>query len=237
MFPKIGKVYLILLAAAIVIGGATAACKYAGVFKLKRVTVMPEGYADSKRINLPMEHNLFALPIEEAADQLLKKGKVIKVDIDYSLPDGIEITINDIRPCAFVIDDGGQTLFALDDRCYLLPYNDRDGELECPLITGLKRTKAYSHAADRRLPMIIEQLEWLKDDSPDFYLALSCMDLSNDDYVSLYIDGLPFPIDVNAGSIYDRIRDLEIFLLDFNPDLSDVTRLDMRCENLIISAS
>ena len=237
MFPKIGKVYLILLAGAVVIGGATAACKYTNVFKLKRVTVIPEGYADSKSIGLPMEQNLFALPIEKAAEQLLRKGKVIKVDIDYSLPDGIDIMINDIKPCAFVVDDNGQSLFALDDRCYLLPYNNQDGELNCPLITGLKKTKAYSHAADRRLPMIIEQLAQLKDDSPDFYLALSCVDLANDEYVSLYIDGLPFPIDANAGTIYDRMRDLEIFLLDFNPDLTDVTRLDMRSEGLIISAS
>lgn len=237
MFPKIGKTYLILLAATVVIAGVMVACKYTRLFKLKRVSVVPAEYSDGKYLGLTMEKNLFELPVERTADLLLKKGKVIKVDIDYSLPDGIDITINDITPRAFVIGDGGQMLYALDDRCYLLPYDNSEGGFDCPLITGVKTTKAYKHASDRRLPMIIEQLARLKDDCTDFYLALSSIDLSNDDYVSLFIDGLPFPIDVNAGSIYDRVKDLEVFLLDFNPDLNDVTRLDMRSEGLIISAS
>jgi len=234
---RIEKKYLLILVATIVLAAGTGVCKYTRLFRLRQVSVVPAEHAEKgQKLGLVMDQNLFRTPIDSAAGKLLQNSWVLRVDIDYALPDGIDIVINDIKPIAVVVGNKGRTLYALDDRCYLLPYDDCTGPVDYPLIIGLEKTKAYKKVNDRRLYMIVDQLKKIKDDCHDFYMALSCVDLSNKDFVSVYFDGLPFRVDLYAGTLYTSIKDLEIFLLDFNPDLSDVARLDLRSEGLIISA-
>ncbi|RKX31396.1 MAG: hypothetical protein DRP46_03460 [Candidatus Zixiibacteriota bacterium] len=235
---KLGKKYIFLILATIVMATSIGVCKYTRLFSLRHISVDPAEYIeDGRSLGLAMEQNLFAARLENAAESLFKKERVLKVDIDYALPDGINIVINDIKPLAVVIGDDGKELYALDERCYLLPYNDEDGKFDYPIIAGLKKTRPYKKITDDRLYLLVDQLSCLKKDCMDFYLALSCIDMTNKEYISVFFDGLPFPVDMYAGSLHERVNDLEIFLLDFNPDLNDVDRLDMRSEGLIISAS
>jgi len=237
MTLRIGKKYLLLLGAAVMLAAVIGVCKYTKLFRLREVKVNPvEHVGVEKKLQLTMDQNLFKVPVARAAETLLGESRVLKVDIDYALPDGITITINDIKPLAIVIGNNGKTLYSLDERGYLLPYDDGAEGFDYPLITGLKKTKQYARVTDRRLNLILDQLGLLKDDCLDFYLALSCIDLSKKDYVSVFLDGLPFRVDMYAGNLYTSIKDLEIFLLDFDPDLSEVARLDMRSDGLIISA-
>ena len=235
---KLEKRYLLLLLATVVMATSIGVCKYTRLFSLRHITIDPtEHIEDGRSLGLTMEQNLFAASLDNAAESLLKNERVLKVDIDYALPDGLDIMVNDIKPLAVVVGSDGKELYALDERCYLLPYSDSEGCFDYPIIAGLNKTRPYKKVNYQRLYLLVDQLNCLKENCMDFYLALSCIDMTNEDYISVYVDGLPFPVDMYAGSLYERIKDLEIFLLDFNPDLNDVARLDMRSEGLIISAS
>lgn len=237
MLLRAGKTYLVLLGITVLMASIIGVFRYSGIFVLKTVTFKPDHFsAVPESLSLSAGQNLFGAPIDQAAENLLGKKKVLRVDFDYRFPEGIDIKINDINPVAMIIDGNGRDVYRLDRCCYLLPCEGETEQFDFPIITGLEKLRPYSEARDWRLRLIVEQLNRLKKDCTDFYLAISSIDMSGGELISVYLDGLPFRIDTYAGSLYTSIINLRIFLFDFNPGLGDVKRLDMTSDGLIIAA-
>lgn len=235
---SVRKPYLIMLMIAVALAATVSVSKYAGIFKLKRVSIAPDNYLESSDVlGSSMEQNLFSAPVEKVIDDMLGFDRVSRVDLDYRLPDCIDIRLNDIRPVALAIADNGQTAYRLDKYCRLFPLDTSVGGFDFPIITGLKNCVPFRKAADNRLRLIVEQLDQLKRECIDFYLAISSIDVSNPEFISVYLDGLPFRFITYAGALCDSIRNLRFFLHVCSPDLSGIKRLDMRSEGLIIAAS
>ena len=187
MNRKIGRRYMFLLIPILLIAGGVGFFRYSNLFVFQKVVIEPENHAmDDKKLNFPVGRNLFALPIENAVDNLLAQKNVYKVDLDYSLPDGIIIRINDIKPVALVIGENGKTRFRLSENNCFLPINTAVMQYDFPIITGLKNCRAYTASCDVRLKLITGQLRCLKKQHPDFYLAVSCIDLSKAGFISVY---------------------------------------------------
>ena len=236
MLNSVGRPYLIMLLIAILLGGGTLTARYSGYFKLQQVQIQPERYdTGDEALNLSKGKNLFAAPLGEVADRMLKKKKIFMVEINYQLPDGITIDVNDVRPRAIVIDRKSRNKYYLTADCHLLPIKNEIEQIDFPLITGPANCTVYGTIKDDRISLIVGQLERLKKDCIDFYLAISNIDMSQNDGVTITIDGVPFTIETYAGDLYRTVRTLKTFLLEYNPDLHDVTGLDMRLEGMIIA--
>jgi len=238
MKHRIRRKYLLLIIPIFLIAGGLGFFRYSELFAFQKITIEPKWLSgDIGKLKLPTGRNLFVLPIENAVDSLLAQEKVYRVDLDYQLPNGIIIKVNDIRPIALVIGEDGKKRYRLCENCYLFPLDTAVMQYDFPIITGLKNCRAYTASYDDRLKLIVRQLSCLKEYDPDFYLAISNIDMSEESHISFYLDGLPYRIDTYAGTLYKTIKYLKTFLLEFNPDLHDTKRLDMRSEGLIIAAS
>lgn len=236
MIRKVRRPYILLVIPSLLIAGGIGFFRYSDVFAFQNIRFESDNHVvNAEMMNLPIGQNLFVLPLENAVENLLSKKNIYKVDLDYHLPDGIIVKVNDIRPIALVIGEDGKSRFRLGENGCLLPLDSTIRQYDFPIITGLKKCLVYRSHNDDRLKLIVRQLTRIKKNLPDFYLALSSIDMSDSKYISICMDGLPFRVDTYAGSLYITIKKLKIFILEFNPDLHDIKELDMRSEGLIIA--
>jgi len=230
------KKYLYLLAAAIFMATIVSVLRYSGFLKLRTVTISDEAFScDLDLMNQALGQNIFSVPVDATMDKLMGNKEVVRVDVAYALPDGIEIDINKIYPEALVLANDGRTLYQLAGSGRLLPYDGTVSDFNVPLITGVGNCRPYDLAGNGRIGLIMEQMARLKDDCMDFYLATSNIDLSGGHRISIFIDGLSFEIETYAGTLYDSMIRLKLFLMNFSPDLQGIKKLNMRNEELIIT--
>jgi hypothetical protein len=235
---RVGRKYLLMLLAAVLIASTVATMEYSGIFKLDKVVLQPDDFSKKVKITgLDSGQRLFDAPVEQTVNSLIEQEKVLRVDLGFKLPDQINISINDIEPLALVIAGDGRLMYSLDEHGYLLPADSSVGRFDFPIITGVKCGRLYAKPSDDRLQLVVEELRLLRDASIDFYLAISDIDMSREDYISVNLDGLPFPVLTYAGHLFESTIRLKMLVLDFGPDLSGIKKLDMRSEALIIAAS
>ncbi len=238
MIYSVKRPYRILFGITVFLISGIILIEYSGLFKLEEVTLEGDKVISKNETpEIETGTNLFSVPLDRIADTLISQNRVFRVDIDYQLPNGINMNVNDIRPRAVVIDKNGRTKFFLTESAHLLPMSEDLERFDFPLITGLSDCRAYEKSNDDRLDIILTQLDGLKKDCIDFYLALAAIDLSDKEIIRLYVEGLPFAVETYAGGLYRTVRTLEAFLLEYNPDLKDIKKLDMRLEGMIIAAS
>jgi len=128
-----------------------------------------------------------------------------------------------------------QTLYGVDYKGRLLPLQESDNKYDLPLLTGLKTCPLYQKIPDYRLIQVMNQLERIRQEAPEFYLSLSTIDFTFGDSIMVRAEGLPCGIVMYAGGLYEGMMELKQFLLGFNPDLKMVTKLDFRSKGLIIA--
>jgi len=238
MIYSVKRPYKILFAVSMIMVVGIILIEYTGLLKLEEINLEGDDlFSQNDTPEMVAGMNLFAAPLDKMADRLLNRKKVFRIDVDYQLPNGINLNVNSVKPKAMIIDNNGRTKYYLTESCHLLPINEISEHLDFPLITGLSDCCVYERVRDDRLQIILTQLDALKKDCSDFYFALAAMDLSDKEIVRINIEGLPFDVETYAGTVYQAIRTLEAFLMEYNPDLREIKKLDMRLEGMIIAAS
>jgi hypothetical protein len=219
----------------LIFGGGILA-HYTGYFNLHRIKIEPDKYADEAAgISCTIGKNIFTTSFTEMLACFIADQRVQSAHLDYELPDAISINISEAQPLALAIARDGQSIYALDERGRAMPYEQPTGAFKLPIITGLKDCPYYRRPDDLRLRLIIPQLLQIREDNEDFYRSISSIDLSAHDTVTVKMDGVPFPLIMFAGKMYENFGRLRQFLLDINPDLKDVVLLDLRSEKQIIA--
>ncbi|UCD16977.1 MAG: hypothetical protein JSV44_11070 [Candidatus Zixiibacteriota bacterium] len=233
---NIRRPYLFLLLSAIFVAGLLAAFRYLHAFQLDAVSIAPERFAGhADKLALESGKNVFSLPINAAIDCLLKRHDVLRVELDYDLPDGIAIRVNEAVPVALAVGGGGRTLFSLDEFGYRYRFDPIKNKLDYPIITGLKDCREYERADDLSLGVILRQLARLKEDDMDSYLAVTTIDLLDQGDILVYLDGVRFPLITYPGKLCRSIMQLKVFILGIDPDLDQIKKLDLRSDELIIA--
>ncbi len=180
MIHKVRRPYIMLVIPALLIAGGLGFLRYSDVFAFQNITFESDyKMVNAEMMNLTEGQNLFALPLEKAVDNLLSKKNIYKVDLDYHLPDGIIVKVNDIRPIALVIGGDGKSRYRLGENGCLFPLDGKIKQYDFPIITGLKDCTVYGTNSDDRIKLMVRQLARIKKDFPDFYLALSSIDMSD----------------------------------------------------------
>ncbi len=236
MICRIRWPFLIIALILLLAVGACAYAYFTDYLILHKVTVSPDKYSPAlKDANLATGKNILMTPAEDAASYLLFSQPIAKVDLQYKLPDAIDIRLTDFVPIALILCEDRQTLFGLDHAGRLLPVEESDSRYSLPFITGLKTGPLYHKIPDYRLTQVMEHLNRLRLEEQDFYLSLSSIDFTAGDSIMVRIDGLPYTLVMNASGLYDGIRALKQFVTAYNPDLKNVVRLDFRLKDQIIA--
>ena len=233
---KVRKKFVYLLIATIILGGSLISVRYLNAFKLHDVQIVPAKlYAGEKLLKEEQGANILALPLDRITDKILKDSDVYRVDIDFDFPGMIEIHLNDIAPLALLLARDGRTLFCVDENGIVYKYDYETYGLNYPIITGLDNYKLHGRLRDSRNTPLLEQLMHIKETDMDSYLSLTSIDLSDSEIVIMYVEGLPFSVLTDSGSIQKSITKLKLFLMGQNHDLSQVKQLDLRTDGLIIA--
>jgi len=229
------KQYKYLMAATLLLIGAVVIVRFSGAFSLKEINIEPEEFAAVENASRDfVGENIFSVGTDEIMDDLLKHKRVLSVELNYDLPDGIDISVNPVEPLALLVSDNGREIFALDEYACLYPFENRNGAINYPIITGLRKGTPYRRLADDRAVLLAGQLQSLRSSEKDFYLAISNIELRNSNEIIVCMDGLEIDLLMYIGDLYLNINMLKSFLLDFNPDLGGIRRLDMRSPGMII---
>ncbi len=233
---RVRRKFVYLLIAACVLGGSLVSVRYLNAFRLHDVQIVPAKlYAGDKLLKEEQGTNLLALPLDRITDKILKDSDVYRVDIDFDLPGMLEIHLNDIVPLALLLARDGQALFCVDKNGVVYKYDYETYGLDYPIITGLENYKLHSRLRDSRIAPLLEQLMHIKESDMDSYLSLTSIDLSDSEKVVMYVEGLPFNVLTDSGSIQKSITKLKLFLMGQNHDLSQIKQLDLRTDGLIIA--
>lgn len=232
---RVGRKYKLLFLATIFMLGITLFIKYSDAFDLAEVTTSPENLVNKNDLfAASLGKNIFSISGKRIIDSVIDDKDVFRVDLDYNFPNEIEIRLNEIEPIALVYSNG--SILAIDKSGFISEFKSEKTPINCPVITGAEKCLKYKPVKDICLGLLIEQLKILRDEDNDFYMAISSIDLTPSDYLVVSMDGLKPSIKMYAGDLYRDMEYLRSFLLEFNPDLSEVNWLDLRLEGQIIAA-
>ena len=230
--------YWIMLVATVVIAGLLVTAKYTRLCKLEQVYAETNpDFLDNRISSEYIQQNLFKVPLDDIAERMMANKKILKVDLDYDLPGSISAVINDIRPIAMLLSSDGQSLLYVSQDLQTLPVNNSELNWDIPMVTGISDPSPYKRLKNSNLKLVVRDLVKIRDDFRDFYLAISNIDLLDDESIRVNLEGLPFIVETYSGNLYQSMKKLKLFLLEYNPDLSEIKRLDMRSEEQIIAAS
>lgn len=235
---RVRKPFVYLLLTTVLMGGAIAAGRYMNAFKLRDVQITPARlYADDKIFKSEMGTNMLTLPLDKITEKILADADVYRVDIGFSFPGVLKIRLNDVVPLALMLARDGHTLYCLDNNGVVYGYDYETYGLDCPIITGLNDYKLHGRLHDARVIPLLGQLVRIKETDMDLYQAVSTIDLSDSGKVVLYIEGLPFCVLTDSGSLFKSLTKLKIFLMGHNHDLTKIKQLDLRTDGLIIAVN
>lgn len=210
---------------------------YGDALALEHVTLdgePVENWAES--LGLKPEQPLHRQPVNEAVARLLERDDVVKVDLDYDLPDGLAITTNRFAPVCFLLCARSGRMFGLNDQGWLVGIPDGQRDWERPIIIGLRAGKMYRPCADVRVALLLDELAELRDEQTDLYGLISEIDMSNADHLVVTITGLPFSLTMTAERFFQEMHDFVQFLECYQPGLEGVRSFDLRYEDMIVQA-
>jgi len=235
----IGKTYRWMLLITLIMAGALAVINFTGMFRLKTIRLVPaEARAESSLLRGAVGRNIFQAPVSEIMRDLLRQKDILRVEVNYDLPDGLEIVLNNIEPLAVILTPQGE-MAAVNPDGYMTPFiknpAGRDG-FAFPVVTGIDEYRPYELVANHTLALVIEQLKQLAAYDREFYLQISDIDLSAPETIIIHLDGVLPDIVMYPGDLAQNMQKLKCFLVDYQPDLMHVYKLDLRAEGLIVAA-
>jgi hypothetical protein len=210
---------------------------YGDALALERVTLdgePVENWAES--LGLKPQRPLHRQPVKEAVARLLERDDVVKVDLDYELPDGLTITTNRFEPACFLLCARTGRLHGLNDQGWLVEVPDDHRDWEHPIIVGLSAGTKHQPCADVRVSLLLDELAELRDEQTDLYVLISEIDMSAPDRLVVTVSGLPFTLTMTADRFFSEMHDFVQFLECYQPGLDGVRSFDLRYENMIVQA-
>jgi hypothetical protein len=191
-----------------------------------------EGY--EQEYGLTSQKSILAQPLDSLGEALLNRPGIVKVDISYRPPDGIDIATNRFTPVCFALDASRGRVVGLTCRRRIIPVDPDQADWEHPLLSGVAIGGMYTTCSDVRVGLIIEQLDKLRDDHLDLYRLIAEIDLSHPNYLLVSVSGLPFKLRLTAERLAEQLAEFIRFVEKFTPRLDSAAVVDMRYEDMII---
>ncbi|MCP4705069.1 MAG: hypothetical protein GY865_10700 [candidate division Zixibacteria bacterium] len=230
----IRRKYKLFLLATVLMLAMVIFVRFSKTFDLQEISAFPDGIiSESELMAAPIGKNMFGFSGNDFMDSIIADQMVIKAELDFGFPNEISIILNDIKPLALVRSNG--KFYVLDELGYLSKFDNRPTSFNFPIITGAGKCRLFAPARNDRLHLLSDQLQQLRTENNDFYLAISSIDISSPEYTVIKIDGLKPNLKMYAGDLFRNMEYLRTFLLEFNPDLSQTKILDLRLTGQVIA--
>lgn len=232
----LSKKIVLLLFASIIMGiSLLVFVNYTDACRLKKVRFNNKD-VDSwqTRYGLDSNNSILKQPLDSLAQSLIKGKSVFKVDIKYSLLHGIDINTNNFSLVSFLQDKKSGKTYGLNEDARIISLNNCDFTWEHPVLTTTSAANQFNYCDDVRIKVIIDQLKQLRNENVDLYRLIEEIDFGNVRFLQVSIAGLPYRLKVRAGSFLENLDKFVEFVSRFEPDLNDVTLLDLRYDEMII---
>ena len=226
-----------LIALAVIVCGVTlfVLFNYTNVSNLEAVTFNGEPLDDfGAGLGLSLERPILKQPLDSLSDALLARNDIARVDINYSLPNRLEIFTNRFDPVCFGLDQKTGRLIGLTNEGRVVPIDPTQSDWELPTLTSIRAGKLYQYTNDVRVRVIAENLIRLKNDHRDLFHLISEINLANKNYLRVTISGLPYRLRVEAAELDRQMIGFLQFLEMYHPTLEDTRELDLRFDDMII---
>jgi hypothetical protein len=208
---------------------------YTGIFKLEVVTVNASVVeTDNASITLNTGQPIVRQPLDSLANSLLMKNNVYKVDIDYKLPNAVDIKINNFQPACLVLDRVSKKLYGLNDCGRVIPLENAEYDWNNPILTSVTVGKMFDHCRDFRICRVVKLLVELKNKNMELYRLIDEIDFGNTGFLKVSIDGLPYRLKVRSHNLLDDLNRFVEFVSRFQPDLEGVRLMDLCFDDMII---
>jgi len=214
----------------------SAYVKYADACRLHEVSVNSCSVENwSEKYGLREEKSIVDQPLDSLAEALLNRKDIYRVDISYSLPDDLNIRVNNFSPVGFVLDRTSGRLYGLDRQARLIDLNQSEIEWERPVFTSVKTGRLFSRCADVRIKVVLDHLERLYEKNIDLYRLVDEIDFGNRTFLKVSLAGLDYRLKLRAESFLTDMDRFVEFLTGFEPDLEQVKMLDLCFDDMIIA--
>ncbi len=233
MLPKKIKLSLIFF----VLFGTTllSVLNFTDYFALEIVSVNAANLDNwSDKYSLLEGTPLMHQPLDSLASALMKKKSIYKVDIDYALPNKIEIKTNNYKPVCFVLDRRTKKIYGLDSDSRVVLLENSDYSWNNPVLTSLTISKPYGFCLDHRVKQVVQALQKFKKKNRDLYGLIDEIDFGNSGFLKVSIDGLPYRLKVRYNYLLDDVDKFIRFVSRFDPNLENITLLDLRYDEMIV---
>ena len=233
-FKKRINIYLVT---GILVGAAFSAyVKYADACRLHEVSVNSCSVKNwSDRYGLREGESIIDQPLDSLAEALLDRKDIYRVDLSYSLPDNLQIRVNNMSPVGFVLDRISGKLYGLDRQARLVELNQSETEWERPVFTSVKTGRLFSRCADVRIKVVLDQLEQLYEKNIDLYRLVDEVDFGNRTFLKVSLAGLNYRLKLRSENFLTDMERFVEFLTGFEPDLEQVKMLDLCFDDMIIA--
>lgn len=233
MFPV--RVKKLLIGAVIALTAMVVTVQVTDICGLEAVTLNGEPVEDYQgKLGLKAGALVTSQPLEEIADSLLSTDEVKKIDIEVELPGRVTIVTNRFEAAALVLSENTGKLYGLDQHGRVVPLVTDDFNWECPLLVNAGVSDLYEPCQDVRVTMILEQLEELSDENEDLYRLITEIDLDESDHIEISISGLTYELWATSSQLADQLTRFVRFVQNYDPELTDVTRIDLRFDDMIV---
>lgn len=199
-------------------------------FALARVGVdgnhfVERGWVDRTLAPL-LGENLLSLPLPQVEELLATNPWVEGVTVEKRLPNELRVSLVERRPAALLRD--GQTLLYLDDQGRAIAaFDPLRGPRDLLLISVSPATGAAPAGA-------FDVAHELATTAPDWAATLSEIEVLGEGDFRLYLGALAFPLLVRAGTLKERVGELERLLPKLDKRYPKLAFIDLRFDRRII---
>jgi hypothetical protein len=226
-----------IILAVVVLGaiGLVIAARYTDICRLQAVTINGQAVTlPAEELGLRSDLTIFQQPLDSLADVLLAQSGIRKVDIAYSLPNGLRISTNDLTPVCMMLNCSSGLLYALDETGRVLPLDKDSQDWVRPVITGASVRRLFDFTSDLRVGLVVPQLERLGSDHGDVYRMIREVDFSRPDYLTVSVSGLPCAIKVPSDRFQARMDEFIHFMEQYDSRPYTASAFDLRYDDMII---
>ena len=172
-------------------------------------------------------------PVESLAVHLLAQDEIYRVDVDYRMPNVLEVRTNNFEPVCFVVGNETGKLFGLTADSRLVGVDD-DVDWEQPVFTGLETGNLHSFVRDPRVAPTIAGLERLRRENPDLYRLVDEIDFSLNRGLRVMLAGLSYRLVVRPDRLVEDFERFVDFTRTYDVDMTQVSRMDLRHDDMIV---
>ncbi len=237
MTPTRRSIRIWLIVGIIICAAVIGVTRLTDAFQLTHVTYngnLSDQYIN--RFGLVDSASVFEQPLDSLADALLAERSVFRVDVDVHLPGSVDIRTNAFKPVCFAVDEMSGTVYGLTAEARAVHLKNSERDWEHPVFTGVRIRKMYSRCDDRRVGLVISQLEELETRNVDLYRMVEQIDFSRKQFVAVNLAGLSHEARVRPAFLAGDIVRYADFVSRYGADLTGIAVVDLRYDDMIVTS-